>query len=197
MFVDNGALPVSGEVTIMSLPAGDGVFTIQPFPLPTDDGVFTILPFDGEVSIQPISAEDGVVTILPFPMPGDDGVFTILPYFPEGEVSILPVFDEGIFAVRPLSFNFDFSALAIGSIDLSAVNWTNLLPADLVATSGFGFQSFVLTEEGVSLTLLDGTVFNLTVGETPAVDIVGTGRLAIDPSGLSGALLDGFNAGWI
>lgn len=186
MFVENGPEPIPGQITIMSLPAGDGEFTIQPFPLPTD----------GDFTIQPISAEDGVVTILPFPMEGDEGVFTILPYFPEGEMSIMPVFDEGIFAVRPLSFNFDFSALAIGSIDLSAVDWTNLLPADLAATSGFGFQSFVLTDEGVSLTLLDGSVFNLALGETP-IDIVGTGRLAIDPAGLSGALLEGFNAGWI
>lgn len=187
MFIENGAQPISGEITIMSLPADDGVFTILPFPL----------PMDGEVSIQPISADEGIVTILPYPVEGDDGVFTILPYFPEGDVNFMPVFDEGIFAVRPLNVDFDFSALSVGSIDLSSVDWTNLLPADLVATEGFGFQSFVLTSEGVSLTLLDGSVFNLSLGETPAVDLVGTGRLAIDPSGLSGALLDGFNAGWI
>lgn len=182
MFVIDGGTPVSGDVQITSLPfvPADGEMTILPFPMPGD----------GVVTIQPISAGEGEFTILPFPMPGDDGVFTFL-----------PIFDENFFAVRPLNVDFDFSALAVGNISLSALDWNNLLPAELVSTEGFGFQSFVLNGDGgVTLTLLDGSFVTLAPADLSAISfpaIEDAGRLAVDPSTLTGALLDGFNAGWI
>ncbi|MBP7339147.1 hypothetical protein [Niveispirillum sp.] len=187
-------MPGDGEITIQPISAEEGEFTILPFPMPGDDGVFTILPFpmpgDGEITIQPISAGEGEFTILPFPMPGDDGVFTIL-----------PIFDENFFAIRPLSFDFDFSALAIGTIALPAFDWNNLLPTELVSATGFGFQSFVLNGDGgMTLTLLDGSFVTLAPADLSAISfpaIEDAGRLAVDPSTLTGVLLDGFNAGWI
>lgn len=191
MFVidDNGS-PVSGEIRITSLPVvpEEGEMTILPFPMPGDDGVFTILPFpmdgdEGVVTIQPISL-DGEMTILPFPMPGDDGVFTILPF----------EFD--------FSFDFDFSnlgSITLDAIDLSSLDWNGLLQTDVSQLLGFGFQSFVLDGDALTLTLLDGSTVNLTLGDlsVPDVGAADGGRLMIDPSGLSGAVLDGFNAGWI
>lgn len=171
MFVIDGGPPASGDVQITSLPVmpADGEVTILPFPMPGDDGVFTILPF---------------------PMPGDDGVITIM-----------PIFDENFFAIRPLSVDFDFSALAAGNISLSGLDWNSLLPTELVSAEGFGFQSFVLNNDGgVTLTLLDGSFVTLAPADLSAISfpaIEDAGRLAVDPSTLTGALLDGFNAGWI
>ncbi|MFY8094375.1 MAG: hypothetical protein ACOVN0_12940 [Niveispirillum sp.] len=171
MFVTDGGTPVSGDVQITSLPVGpaDGEVTILPFPMPGDDDVFTILPF---------------------PMPGDDGVFTIL-----------PVFDENVFAVHPLTVDFDFSSLTIGTISLSALDWNSLLPGELVSADGFGFQSFVLNGDGgMTLTLLDGSFVTLAPADLSAISfpaVEDAGRLAVDPSTLTGVLLDGFNAGWI
>ncbi len=170
MYVIDGGTPTVGDVQITSLPfvPAEGEMTILPFPMPGD----------------------GEITILPFPMPGDDGVFTIL-----------PIFDENFFAIRPLSFDFDFSALAIGTIALPAFDWNNLLPTELVSATGFGFQSFVLNGDGgMTLTLLDGSFVTLAPADLSTISfpaIEDAGRLAVDPSTLTGVLLDGFNAGWI
>lgn len=198
-------VPVDGEVTILPFPLpgddgvvtflpypGEDVFTILPFPMPGDDDVFTIQPF-------PMPGDDGVVTIMPYPMPGDDDVFTILP-FPEGDVTFMPVLNEGFFAVNPLKFDFDFSALTFGSFEVPTIDWSTLLPVDLMAAEGFGFQSFAFnTDGGLTLTLLDGSFLTVAVDQLAAISFpsIEEGRLAIDPSTLTGSLLDGFNAGWI
>lgn len=194
MFVIDGGLPLSGEFQITSLPVvpAEGEVSILPFPMPGDDGVVTIQPY-------PLPGDDGVVSILPFPMPGDDGVVTFLP-FPTDEMNFMPVFDEGFFNLQPLNFDFDFSVLSIGNITLPAIDWATLLPADLTGADGFGFQSFVFnTEGGITLTLLDGSFYTVELDQLAAISFpaIEEGRLAVDPSTLTGALLDGFNAGWI
>ncbi len=177
MFVENSAgLPPVGEVTITSLPVIGGEIKILPVTDAGDEGVITFLPIDGEV------------TILPFPLPIDDGVFTILP-FPmpgDGPITLLPV-------------DFDFSAvssIALDEFNFSALDWNALLPEELVQVASFGFQSFTVLDGVISLTLLDGSVFEVSLGTAEPVSIE-AGRLMVDPSTLTGTLLDGFNAGWI
>ncbi|WP_133065568.1 hypothetical protein [Niveispirillum lacus] len=149
-------------------------------------------PMTGEIQITSLllGPADGDVTILPFPLPGDEGLITIL-----------PIFDDNFFGVQPLTVDFDFSALTLGKIDLSSLDWTSLLPSELVSTDGFGFQSFVLNDDGgVTLTLLDGSSVLLEPADLAAISFPVTGdagRLAVDPVTLSGAALDGFSAGWI
>lgn len=172
MFVaDNAGLPPAGEVTITALPVIGGEVKILPFPMPGDDGVVTIMP-----------VEDGQMTILPFPLPTDDGVFTILPF--------------------PMPVDFDFSAVSsitLGEFNFAALDWNALLPEEFVKLAGFGFQSFTVLDGVVSLTLLDGSTFELSLGAAEPVLVEGIegGRLMVDPSTLTGTLLDGFNAGWI
>lgn len=169
-------------------PDAQPCFLMEKIMFVTDGGT----PVSGDVQITslPVGPADGEVTILPFPMPGDDDVFTIL-----------PVFDENVLAVHPLTVDFDFSSLTIGTISLSALDWNSLLPAELVSADGFGFQSFVMNGDGgMTLTLLDGSFVTLAPADLSAISfpaIEDAGRLAVDPSTLTGVLLDGFNAGWI
>ena len=178
MFVaDNAGLPPVGEVTITSLPVIGGEIKILPFTGTGDEGTITFSPIN-----------DGEVTILPFPLPTDDGVFTIMP-FPmpaDGPVTLLP-------------FDFDFSAvssIALDEFDFGALDWNALLPEELVQVSSFGFKSFTVQDGLVTLTLLDGSVYEVSLGTSEPVSIE-AGRLMVDPSTLTGTLLDGFNAGWI
>jgi len=175
MFIENGAaLPPLGEFAITSLPVIGGEIKILPI---ADAGAITPpLPIDGEVSILPfpLPTDDGVFTILPFPMPGD------------GPINFLPV-------------DFDFSAvssIALDEFNFGALDWNALLPEELVQVASFGFQSFTVLDGVISLTLLDGSVFEVSLGTAEPVSI-DTGRLMVDPSTLTGSLLDGFNAGWI
>ncbi|MBJ7415867.1 MAG: hypothetical protein JHC88_10530 [Niveispirillum sp.] len=181
MFVaDNAGLPPAGEVTITSLPVIGGEIKILPFPMPGDDGVVTIMP-----------VEDGQMTILPFPLPTDDGVFTILPF---------PMPGDGVVNILPVDFDFSaVSSITLGEFNFAALDWNALLPEEFVKLAGFGFQSFTVLDGVVSLTLLDGSTFELSLGTAEPVSVEGIegGRLMVDPATLTGALLDGFNAGWI
>lgn len=178
MFVsDSAGLPSAGELTTttFTLTAAGDVKGLPPIGA-ADEGLITFLPIDGEV------------TILPFPLPTGDGVFTIMP-FPmpaDGPVTLLP-------------FDFDFSAvssIALDEFDFSALDWNALLPEELVQVSSFGFKSFSVQDGLVTLTLLDGSVYEVSLGTSEPVSIE-AGRLMVDPSTLTGTLLDGFNAGWI
>lgn len=177
MFVSDGAgLPPAGELTITSLPVIGGEIKILPTTGAGDEGLITFLPIDGEVSILPfpLPTDDGVFTILPFPMPGD------------GPINFLPV-------------DFDFSAvssIALEEFNFGTLDWNALLPEELVQVASFGFKSFTVQDGLISLTLLDGSVFEVSLGTSEPVSI-DVGRLMVDPSTLTGSLLDGFNAGWI
>lgn len=181
MFViDGSGVPPAGEMTITALPAIGGDVTILPFPLPGAEGEFTILP-----------VIDGEVTILPYPLPTDDGVFTIQPF---------PMPGDGVFSIQPVDFDFSaVSSITLGEFSFAALDWNALLPAELLELAGFGFQSFEVADGFVSLTLLDGSILELSLGTAEPVAVEGFegGRLMVDPSTLTGALLDGFNAGWI
>lgn len=149
------------------------------------------LPPTGEVTITSLPVIGGEVTILPYPLPTDDGVFTILPF---------PMPGDGVVNLLPVDFDFSaVSSIALDEFNFGALDWSALLPEELVQVASFGFQSFTLLDGVISLTLLDGSIFELSLGTGEPVSAGGFegGRLMVDPSTLTGALLDGFNAGWI
>jgi hypothetical protein len=157
----------------------------------------TGLPPVGEVTITSLPVIGGEVKILPVTEAGDEAVITFLPI--DGEVTILPFPMPGDGPITLLPVDFDFSAvssIALDEFNFGALDWNALLPEELVQVASFGFQSFTVLDGVISLTLLDGSVFEVSLGTAEPLSSE-AGRLMVDPSTLTGALLDGFNAGWI